>query len=180
MASIKFVHRLNNRRGYVGNSPVNFTDPTGYCYMGCFWQQLFRNLQNAFRRTPILGTILQIGATVICGVIPACAPIMPLVAGLTSAFVSGVTSGNLGVGLRAGLISAVTAAVVQGFAGGFAGESGAVSADTAASSDPPMKLGGPPITYSEGQDWVAVGPIREAGQGAGGRGWPYGDWPSAS
>ena len=27
-----------NRYSYVGNSPVNFTDPSGYCFMGCFWQ----------------------------------------------------------------------------------------------------------------------------------------------
>jgi hypothetical protein len=30
----------SNRYSYVGNSPVNFTDPSGYCFIGCFWQKL--------------------------------------------------------------------------------------------------------------------------------------------
>jgi RHS repeat-associated protein len=31
-----------NRYSYVGNSPLNFTDPSGYCFMGCFWKPIFR------------------------------------------------------------------------------------------------------------------------------------------
>ena len=35
-----------NRYSYVGNSPVNFTDPSGYCFMGCFWNKALRGLGN--------------------------------------------------------------------------------------------------------------------------------------
>ena len=31
-----------NRYTYVGNSPVNFTDPSGYCFLGCFWNKIFK------------------------------------------------------------------------------------------------------------------------------------------
>lgn len=41
-----------NRYSYVGNSPVNFTDPSGYCFMGCFWQPVFRAIGNFLRQKP--------------------------------------------------------------------------------------------------------------------------------
>ena len=88
-----------NRYSYVGNSPLNFTDPSGYCFLGCFWKPIFKAVGNLFRSVPILGTILQIGAGILCG--PACAI-------LASTFVTGVTSGNLGLALKAGFITAVT------------------------------------------------------------------------
>jgi hypothetical protein len=51
---------------YVGNSPVNFTDPSGYCFLGCFWQPIFRAIQNFLRQVPIVGAIVQIAAGAIC------------------------------------------------------------------------------------------------------------------
>jgi hypothetical protein len=33
-----------HRASYVGNSAVNFTDPSGYCFMGCFSQRIFRSI----------------------------------------------------------------------------------------------------------------------------------------
>jgi RHS repeat-associated protein len=94
-----------NRYSYVGNSPVNFTDPSGYCFLGCFWKPIFGGIQNAFRRVPILGSILEIGAGILCSGVGA----GPVCAALAASFVAGITSGNLGVALRAGLITAVTA-----------------------------------------------------------------------
>jgi RHS repeat-associated protein len=106
-----------NRYSYVGNSPVNFTDPSGYCFMGCFWKPIFRAIGNFFQR--YWGVILQVAATALCVGNPVCAI---LVSGLTSAFVTGVTSGNLGLALRAGFLSAVTTALFEGINSGFGGE----------------------------------------------------------
>jgi hypothetical protein len=103
-----------NRYSYVGNSPVNFTDPSGYCFLGCFWQPIFRGIQNLFRQIPILGTIVQIAAGFICG--PTCAVI-------ASTVIAGITSGKLGLALRAGFITAVTAGAFQ-IAGDLTGSLG--------------------------------------------------------
>ena len=96
-----------NRYSYVGNSPLNFTDPSGYCFMGCFWQPIFKAIGNFIRQN--WGSFFQIAATAICAATPGCQPFLPIVAGLASAFVTGVTSGDLGQALKAGFISAVTA-----------------------------------------------------------------------
>ena len=108
-----------NRYSYVGNSPVNFTDPSGYCFMGCFWQPVFRAVGNFFRRN--WGAILQIAATAMCGGNPVCGMI---VGGITSAAVTGITSGNWGAALRAGLVTAATIGAMWGvgeLTGGFNG-----------------------------------------------------------
>ena len=101
-----------NRYSYVGNSPLNFTDPSGYCWAGCFWQAPFKALGGALRRIPILGNILQVAAAAICtaGTFGACAPFAPVIAGLTSAVVTGLASGDLGLALKAGAIAIATAA----------------------------------------------------------------------
>jgi RHS repeat-associated protein len=81
-----------NRYSYVGNSPVNFTDPSGYCFMGCFWQPVFRAIGNFFRQN--WRALLNITVTGACQFAtgftggPACAAL--------GSFVSGITSGNLG------------------------------------------------------------------------------------
>ena len=89
-----------NRYAYVGNSPSNFADPSGYCFLGCFWQKPFKWLGGVLRRTPILGNILTVAADAICG---------PVCSTLASTAVAGLASGDLGAALKAGIISAVTA-----------------------------------------------------------------------
>lgn len=94
-----------NRYSYVGNSPVNFTDPSGYCFLGCFWKPIFKAIQRVLQRIPILGSIIQIAAAVIC----APAGLSAVCASAAGAVVTGITSGNLGMALRAGLTAFVTA-----------------------------------------------------------------------
>ena len=96
-----------NRYSYVGNSPLNFTDPSGYCFAGCFWQAPFKALGGLLRRIPILGNILTIAAAALCA--PGAVVCAGIVSSLTSAAVTGLASGKLGLALKAGLISAATA-----------------------------------------------------------------------
>ena len=49
-----FSTQGRNRYSYVGNSPLNFTDPSGYCFMGCFWNSAFSAVQKAFVQIPLL------------------------------------------------------------------------------------------------------------------------------
>jgi len=100
-----------NRYSYVGNSPLNFTDPSGYCFASCFWQGPFKALGAAIRRTPILGNILTVAATAICTAVTGAAPVC---GALASAAVTGLASGDLGQALKAGAIALATAAAFQG------------------------------------------------------------------
>jgi RHS repeat-associated protein len=53
-----------NRYSYVGNSPTNFADPSGYCFLGCFWKPIFKAIGNFFKEN--WGAILQIAAAFVC------------------------------------------------------------------------------------------------------------------
>src|SRR5262245_10722832 len=94
-----------NRYTYVGNSPTNFTDPSGYCFLGCFWKGIFKAFA-AFLRVPMIGTLLQIVAGAVCG--PPCAALAP-----AATAAAGITSGNLVVAIKAGFISIVTSLIGQ-------------------------------------------------------------------
>jgi RHS repeat-associated protein len=50
-----------NRYAYVGNSPVNYTDPSGYCFLGCFWKPVFKAIGNFIRQN--WRALVQIAAT---------------------------------------------------------------------------------------------------------------------
>jgi len=110
-----------NRYSYVSNDPLNHTDPSGYCRMGCFWQAPFKALGAAIRRTPILGNILTVAATAICTAVTGAGPVC---GALASAAVTGLASGDLGQALKAGAIAFATAEafnVVGDLTGHFAG-----------------------------------------------------------
>ena len=106
-----------NRYSYVGNSPLNFTDPSGYCFMGCFWKPIFKAVGNFLKQS--WGSILQIAAAAIC----APSGLSAVCAAAAATFVTGVTSGNLGLALKAGLIAGVTAWAFKGI-GDLTGELG--------------------------------------------------------
>src|SRR6266849_4743277 len=56
-----------NRYSYVGNNPLAHGDPTGFCFLGCFWKPIFHAIGQIFR-VPVIGTIVAIAASwAICG-----------------------------------------------------------------------------------------------------------------
>ena len=159
-----------NRYSYVGNSPLNFTDPSGYCFMGCFWQSAFRAVGSFIRQN--WAAIVQFAVSATCAATPVCAPFLPIVAGLTSAIITGVTSGKLGMALKAGFITAVTAGITQyigqqigelggGLMGGSEGSPVAASSSGPASWGPRMGAGlgdlaaGDTVTAGDGV-WVEL------------------------
>ena len=102
-----------NRYSYVGNDPLAFTDPSGHCFLGCFWQHIVSN--------PIVRAVVQIVATVVLAAVltpvavaagfAAAATTAATVgaAALSASIVTGLSGGNLGQILRAGLIAGATA-----------------------------------------------------------------------
>jgi hypothetical protein len=109
-----------NRYSYVGNSPVNFTDPSGYCFMGCFWKPMFAAIGRFFRQS--WRALAQLGATtLLCA---GAGPLAPVCAGVVAFAVTGVTSGDLGLAMRAGITAFATAfafKVVGDLTGNFNG-----------------------------------------------------------
>jgi len=103
-----------NRYTYVGNSPLNATDPSGYCWKGCFWQKPFKALGKLLRKFPIIGQIIQVAAIAIICAGSAGSLCAGAVATISSAVTTGLASGSLGQALRAGLITAATAAAFYG------------------------------------------------------------------
>jgi RHS repeat-associated protein len=68
-----------NRYSYVGNNnPLTSTDPSGYCFLGCgTWSNLGKmQLGTTFRQHPLLGSVVEIAAAGICGMMTAggCVP----------------------------------------------------------------------------------------------------------
>ena len=96
-----------NRYSYVGNDPLAYTDPSGHCFLGCFWQHLGN----------VVRAIVQIGITVALTAILGPGGVFALsaaTAGAIAAFagaaiVTGLSGGNLGQALRAGLVAGATA-----------------------------------------------------------------------
>ena len=110
---------------YVGNAPLTFTDPSGQCFLGCFWQHISSAISSVahavtsfIAHNPIVRAVVQIAATAVLNVVPA---LRPWIRGESSrprlrlrrrraAIATGLSGGNLGQILKASAIAGVTAA----------------------------------------------------------------------
>jgi RHS repeat-associated protein len=100
-----------NRYSYVGNDPLAFTDPSGHCFLGCFWQ----HVAHFIATNPIVRAVVQIAATVILNaVLPglgfAGVALAAASAAGGAAIATGLSGGNLGQILRSAAIAGATAA----------------------------------------------------------------------
>ncbi|BAM86886.1 exported hypothetical protein [Bradyrhizobium oligotrophicum S58] len=98
-----------NRYSYVGNDPLTFTDPSGHCFLGCFWNAIgkafssaWRAVTHFFQTNAIARSILQIALTIGMGG-------SPIAAGLAAAIVTGLSGGSLGDVIKSGLIAGFSA-----------------------------------------------------------------------
>jgi RHS repeat-associated protein len=107
-----------NRYSYVGNDPLAYTDPSGHCFLGCFWQHIgsaWNGVTNFFAHNAIAKAILQIAATAVLSVIipgagTALTALGAAEAGAGGAIIAnGLSGGSLSQTLKAGLIAGVTA-----------------------------------------------------------------------
>ena len=104
-----------NRYSYVGNDPLRFTDPSGHCFLGCFWQPIVHAVTHFFATNPIARAILQIAATVVLNaVLPglgfAGVALAAASAAGGAAIATGLSGGNLGQILKSAAIAGLTAA----------------------------------------------------------------------
>lgn len=101
-----------NRYSYVGNNPLRYTDPSGMCFLGCFWKPIFHGIGSIFRaiaQVPVVGQAVDFAAAYyICspGGAPEC---LAEATAATTAVSAGITSGKLGDAIKAGVITYATA-----------------------------------------------------------------------
>jgi RHS repeat-associated protein len=102
-----------NRYSYVGNDPLAYTDPSGHCFLGCFWQHISSAVSSAWNAVTnfvahnvIVRAIVQFAIAV---AITAATGNVVLAAAASSAITTGLSGGNFGQILKAGAIAGATA-----------------------------------------------------------------------
>ncbi|MGJ5037601.1 MULTISPECIES: RHS repeat-associated core domain-containing protein [unclassified Bradyrhizobium] len=140
-----------NRYSYVGNDPLTFTDPSGHCFLGCFWNAIgkavsgaWKSVTHFFQTNAIARSILQIGATILLSIalpglgFAANSLALAVASAAGGAMIAtGLSGGNIGQVLKSGLIAAVTAAAFYGIG------------DITPGAAKPIGAGFNPVQYAE-------------------------------
>ncbi len=108
-----------NRYSYVNNDPLAFTDPSGHCVLGCFWQHvghfisgIGHAVSHFLQTNPVARAIVQIGITI--GLNVALPGLGFVAAGLAAGITTGLAGGNLGQALKAGFVAGATSFAFSG------------------------------------------------------------------
>jgi RHS repeat-associated protein len=95
-----------NRYSYVGNNPLAYTDPTGMCFLGCFWKSIFRS--PVFR--DVVAIVVAIEAPELLEIYGIAGAPSAEVANLVNIGVAGAAAGAISTGtFKGAAIGAITA-----------------------------------------------------------------------
>jgi RHS repeat-associated protein len=108
-----------NRYSYVGNNPLAFTDPSGMCFLGCFWKQSWfgavLDIALFFVGLPELEIGFQLGVSAAFGAVSA--TMLVVNAGIAGGIAGFVSTGKVQGALMGALQGIATVGVAPGIGG---------------------------------------------------------------